>query len=176
MAEEPQSAEVVVEGPKKKGLPKKTLGIVAGVAILQGVGFLVVFKMMGGSPEPAHGDQNPVIEPAASQPVQGAEVRLLKSFKVPNDRAGVLRIYDIDLSIVIPIDRKEEVEQLVAERSASIADRVARIVRGATEQMLRETDLRALRDQLEMGIEEIIGDEDLVQRVLIPKFVPIRAQ
>ena len=36
--------------PKQKRLPM-VLGIVAGMAVLQGVGFFVIFKMMGGRPD-----------------------------------------------------------------------------------------------------------------------------
>ncbi len=177
MADNPEQTTEAAEQPKKKGLPTKLLAIILGIAVVQGVGFFVVFKFFGGSPEAAHGEGNPVLEAVATtQPTVGAEVQLLKGFKVPNDKAGVLRIYDLDLSVVVDTEQKEDIEKLVEERKASIADTVARIVRGATARMLGEDDLRVLRGQLMQGLEDIFQDDTLVQRVLIPKFVPIRAE
>lgn len=175
MADEPENAGVE-QAPPKKGLSKKLLAIIGGAVVLQGVLFFVVFKFIGGSPEAAHGDQNPALEDANVPDVSGyAEVQLMRGFKVPNDQTGVLRIYDIDLSVVVPADKKEELETLFEERGGEIADRIARIVRGATEEMLREIDLRVLRAQIRTALQEIVRDEKLVQRVLIPKFLPIRA-
>jgi flagellar basal body-associated protein FliL len=177
MAEEPQNpAGDESSEPKKKGFPKKTLGIVLGVAILQGAAFFAVFKFASSGPEAAHGEGSPAIEAASSQPTIGAEVELLRSFKVPNDKSGVLRIYDLDLSVVVPLDEKERMTKLGADHGGEIADAVARIVRGATDRMLREDDLRILRGQLLDELRAITRDEELVRRVLIPKFVPIRAE
>lgn len=177
MADEPESkaADESSEG-KKRGLSKKTLGIVLGVALLQGIAFFVVFKLASGGPAAAHGEGSHAIEAATSQPAVGAEVVVLKSFKVPNDKSGVLRIYDVDLSVVVPMHQKEHMTQLVDDRRGEISDAVARVVRGATDRMLREDDLRILRAQLQEELRNITHEEDLVQRVLIPKFVPIRAE
>ncbi len=159
--------------PPKKRLPM-TLGIVAAVAVLQGVGFFIVFKFVGGRPDAAHGETSHVIEGAAtSQPVTLAEVALIKSFKVPNDKTGRMWLYDMDVAVVVRADLKERMEKLAAERAGEIADCVARIVRGATERMLKEDDLRVLRTQLVQGFNEITQDEQLIQRVLIPRFVPL---
>lgn len=161
--------------PRTK-LPR-TLGIVLGVAVAQGVAFFVIFKVAGGGPEAAHGEQSHAIEAApSSQTAGGAEVALLRSFKVPNDKSGVLRVYDIDLSVVVAAADKARVETLVERHAGAIADCVAGIVRGATDRMLREDDLRVLRAQLLEGLREVTGDEHLIQRVLIPKFVPLRAE
>lgn len=163
------------EAAPKKKLPK-TLIIVLGVAIGEAVVFGVLFKVAGGGPAAAHGEgQHAVQGPVATQPVGVAEVLLVKSFRVPNDKSGRLYIYDLDISVVVPLDAKERMETLVKERGGEIGDRIARIVRGASDRMLREDDLRALRQQLLEGLREISRDEILVQRVLIPRFVPMRS-
>ena len=157
--------------PAKKRFSKKTLGIVLGAAIFQGVAFFVIFKVAGSSPEPAHGEGSHAIE--AEQPVSEAEVALLRGFRVPNDKSGRMWIYDIDISIVVTSDKQVEMEKLAESHAGEISDRVARILRAATPQMLGEDDLRVLRDQLAEGLNEITGDEDLIQRILIPRLVPI---
>jgi flagellar basal body-associated protein FliL len=114
--------------------------------------------------------------PAAAASATGlAEVIILKNFRVPNKKSGRLFIYDMDVSIVVPAADKPRLEKITKERSGEIADAVARIMRRATEKTLTEDDLRALRQQIKEGILEVIKEEKLVQRILIPRFVPIRA-
>jgi flagellar basal body-associated protein FliL len=67
------------------------------------------------------------------------------------------------------------VEGLVKQRSGEIGDRIARILRSASDRVLKEDDLRALRQQVLETLREIVEDENLIQRVLIPRFVPMRA-
>ncbi len=158
---------------KKKRLPM-VLGIVAGMAVLQGVGFFVIFKMMGGRPAAAHGEDNHAVEaPPASQPATLIEVPLLKGVRVPNDKSGRMWLYDFDLVVVVPADKKDAMAKLATDRAGEIADCVARVVRGASDRMLREDNLSVLRSQLLQGFNEISGDDKLIERVLIPRFVPL---
>lgn len=168
-------ADEVEQAAAKKGFPKKTIGIVLGIALLQGGAFFAVFKMAGGGPDPALADAAATAEEEGEMTTAGAEVVLLKAFKVPNDKSGRMIIYDIDISVVVPQPRREPMVELVEERSGEIADRVARIIRGATPEMLGEDDLTILRDQIHRMLLEIVGDETLVRRVLIPRLVPIPA-
>lgn len=178
MADRPDnpSAQADEAGRRKRFSPR-LLAIVGAVAVLQSAGFFVVFKVFGSHPEAAHGEHNPAIAGAnASAGTKMAEVVVLKSFKVPNDQTGVLRIYDLDLSVVVPADQVRRMESLLEERSGEIGDRVARILRGATDEMLRENDLRVLKAQVQRALEELTRDKTLVQRVLIPRLMPIRAE
>jgi flagellar basal body-associated protein FliL len=169
--EEPQPQAGIAK-PKKR-LPL-TLGIVLSVAIAEAAVFFIVFKFVGGGPQTAKAEGGHVVE-AASQPVGLAEVPLLKGFRVPNDKLGRMYIYDLDLSVVVPEDHKERMEGVVKHRSAEIGDRIARIMRSATDRMLKEDDLRALRQQILEALREVVEDDNLVQRVLIPRFVPMRS-
>lgn len=171
----------MAEKTAKEGSPAKpkkrmptTLAIVLGVAIAEAAVFFVVFKYVGGGPQEAHAAEAVTVEPA-TQPVGLAEVPVLKNFRVPNDKLGRMYLYDLDLSVVVPEDQKERVEGLVQNRSGEIGDRIARIMRSATDRVLKEDDLRALRQQMLETLREIFEDEELVQRVLIPRFVPMRS-
>lgn len=171
MATEPVENEAA--SPNKRKLPK-TLILVLAVAIAEALVFVGIFKFAGGGPEPVHGEGSHVIEgDAASEAVGMAEVQVVRSFRVPNDKSGRMFIYDLDISVVVPADEKERMEQIVEQRSAEFGDRIARIVRGANHRMLGEDDLRALREQLLEGLREIANDQSLIQRVLIPRFVPM---
>jgi flagellar basal body-associated protein FliL len=162
------------DSPPKKKFPK-TIAIVAAIAVVQGAGFFAIFKFVGGGPKPAHGEENHAVESAPAAPVEEgvAEVLLLKSFKVPNDKSGRMFIVDIDISVVVAAGHKDKMKQIAEERAGEIGDRVARIVRWATPEMMAQDDLRILRSQLAEGLAEVIEDKQLVQRVLIPRFVPI---
>jgi flagellar basal body-associated protein FliL len=157
----------------KKRLPM-TVGIVLGVALAEAAVFFIVFKFAGGGPQAAHAEASHAVEPA-TQPAGVAEVPVLKSFRVPNDKLGRMYLYDLDLSVVVPLDQKEHMEGLVKQRSGEIGDRIARIMRSATDRVLKEDDLRALRQQMLETLREIVEDESLIQRVLIPRFVPMRS-
>ena len=89
MAKEAVQEEAVEVVEPKKGFSKKKIGIIAGVAVLQAAAFFGVFKFAQSGPRPAHGEDSHVIEnDPTSQPVEYAELLLLKSFKVPNTSSG----------------------------------------------------------------------------------------
>lgn len=160
------------EGSPKKGFSKKTLGIVLGVAILQGGAFFAVFKLAGASPDPAAASETADLKDVEST-VGVAEIALLKRFRVPNEKRGTPYIYDMDISVVVPENRKADMEAFVTERSAEIADEIAQVVRAATPDMLAEDRLEILRAQFHDVLTKITNDNELIQRVLIPRFVPM---
>ena len=104
-----------------------------------------------------------------------AEVTVQRNLRVPNEKSGRMWIYDMDITVVVSTNDKERLEGLVKQRAGEIGDTLAGIVRSAPDRMLRETDLRALRYQVMEALREIVGEENLIQRVLIPRFVPIPA-
>jgi flagellar basal body-associated protein FliL len=159
----------------KKGFPKKTLIIVLGIALVQGAAFFAVYKFAGGSPQAAHGQGSHVVEgDAADKPVGVAEITLLRNYKVPNQKSGKTIIYDLDISVVVSADREEEMEELVGSRGGEIADRISHVMRSATVDMLREDDgLLRLKAQIAKEVAEMAEDDELILRVLIPRFVPI---
>lgn len=158
--------------PKKKS--KKLLFIIGGaVALLQGAGLFLYFKMSGGGPAEAQAGHGPVIAPPPAPEAHLTEVELLKSFRVPNDKTGRMQIFDIDISVVVPEDKHEAFTKLTEQRAAEVADRVSRVLRGATPDMMREDDLQLLREQLKHTLDELTGDPEMIVRILIPHFLPI---
>jgi len=159
---------------KKKRIPT-TVVIVAVVAIVEGIGFYAAAKLFGSGPEASYGEpgehymqgENPTAQAAS------AEVVLLEEFKAPNTKSGRLYIYDLNIVIKVPAHEKERVEGVVAERKGEISDIVARIVRSADPRILAEDELKTLRMQVQHALTPILRDEDLVERVLIPRCVPI---
>jgi hypothetical protein len=168
----PEEAEANPQQTPKKGLPTKKIGIILGVAILQGGAFFAVFKMAGSSPDPAAATEMANLE-ETPQSVGVAEIALLKRFRVPNEKRGTPYIYDMDLSVVVPENRRDDMDKIASERSAEIADEIAQVVRAATPDMLAEDRLEILRAQFHEVLTRITNDNELIQRVLIPRFVPL---
>ena len=152
-----------------------TFIIVAAVALVEAVAFVAVIKFFGGGPSVAYGvDDNHVLdggEPGATGNL--AEVVLLETFKVPNNKTGQTVVYDFDITIAVPVARKAEMEQIIQSRDGELRDRIAQIIRQARPQVLQEDDFGTLRMLIKRTLNELAGDEEMIQRVLIPRCMPI---
>lgn len=153
-----------------------TLVVVIGVALLEGVLFFVAIKVFGGGPTASYGtgDGHVTDGPPPAQETDFTEVVLLERFRVPNSKSGLMIIYDVDISVVVPESRREAMEELLKTRDGAISDRVAMTIRQASPRVLEEDDLGTLRMLLKQALGELIGDQETVERVLIPRFVPMR--
>lgn len=162
---------------KKKGLPLMTIGVIAAVAILEAGVFFIALKYFGGNAELAYGESDHLLEEQEVAEVKTAEVQLLTGFRVPNDKDGRMRIYDIDVTLVVPADNEEQHEELVMsieKRKGELSDRAAQIIRSASPRVMNEDDYRTLRHQFQRAFTDVLRDPDAVVRVLIPRCVPMR--
>ncbi len=177
-AEKEKDEQAPAAAPAKAGrkLPMKLILIVAA-AVVQGALLFAVTKMFGGGPQSAHGQEaghEDVLEgPNPADTPKSIEFELLKAFRVPNESRGRLYIYDLDISVKVAAQRKADMDLLVTERRAELADRVAAIVRSATPDVLNEPELKTLRMKFKYAIGAVADDTDLVLEVLIPRCVPI---
>jgi flagellar basal body-associated protein FliL len=165
----------VATPPTKCGSMKGTLIIVVVVALLEGGAFFGAMKFFGGGPAPSYGSEgNHAVEgpPPPPEPAS-AELMLLKNFRVPNLKSGRTIVYDFDISVAVPEDRKAEIEDLAKNHDAEIRDRVFQIIRQCRPAVLEEDDFATLRMLLARGLGEIFGDAELIQRVLIPHCLPL---
>jgi len=161
----------------KKGGAATTAIIVLVVAVVEGAAFFAATKFFGAGPTATYGAEGAHVlspEPAQTEPPAVlAEVSLLKGFRVPNNKSGRTVIYDFDISVAVPDSRKAAFEELVRNRDAEIRDRAFQIIRQARPRVLEEDDFATLRALLKRALSEIAGDEDLIQRVLIPRCLPL---
>lgn len=176
----PEAEAPVKEGAaKKKPKVPKVLILVLVISVVEGAGFYALSKMFGGGPQATYGAEGAnghLLEgEEAKQVPTTAEIEVLNRFRVPNDRSGRLYIYDFDVAMKVPGLRLEDAKKLVTERSREISDRIARIVRAADPPILREPELKELRTQLRQAIGEVIGDQELIVEILIPRCVPVRS-
>ncbi|MFH1745725.1 MAG: hypothetical protein ABIG44_01640 [Planctomycetota bacterium] len=163
-------------GSSKRSWLMTTLTVVVVVALVEAGAVFLTFKFFGTRPNVSYGETEHVISDAEApgEPQEFAEVSLLRKFKVPNNKSGRTVIYDFDISLVVPAGQKEALEELVVARDSAIRDRVAQTIRQASQRVLNEDDFETLRILLKHALGDVLGDEETVARVLIPRCVPIQ--
>lgn len=177
-AEAAAPAAPPAETAKKKGGLPMTAIIIAGVTLVEAVGFFLAFKFLGGGPQPAHGETKPSIvhgEEPKKEHAETVEMELLKKFWVPNSRRGTQWVYDFDLAVKVSATKEEKMSELLEKKRSEISDQIAAIVRSLDPQYLDEPDLKTFRIQVQRAINEIADDPDLVHSVLVPRCVPMRS-
>lgn len=176
-----EDAPAPAEAKPKKKFPM-TIVLIVVVAAMQGAGFYVGAKFFGAGPQVAHGKTEDSHHMKGEEPPpekandEVAEISLLKSFKVPNNKAGRMYIYDLDIVAKVRASQKAAVTKFVGERPAELSDTVARIVRSAEPKVMAEDELKALRMQIRGALNEISSNPELIEQILIPRCVPIRVE
>ncbi len=184
MAEEPTEA-VQAAAPDAAGGgdgKKKILvgGLVLGVMVLEGVGLYVGMKMFGSGPEQAAAGDGIVGKDKDASSAK-PEVPIVK-IKVPNRKTGKTYLYDIEVAATInvpegktPETYKPEVEGKLANHDNAIRDRLSYLIRTADPQQLEEPGLVMIRRQIKAELDKILGDEKILDQILIPRWTPLRA-
>lgn len=170
-------AEETAKPTKKKRKIPKTAVIVAGVMVVEAVGFIGAMKMFGSGPSDTYGaDGEHYVQgnDPTTQPVT-AEVIVLKKTKLANNKSGRAHIYDMDITVMVASDRKKDMEKLVDEHGGEIGDRISMVVRSADPAVLEDPEFRILKMKFREVFAKISGDPSLVLRVLIPRSVKMRA-
>ena len=165
----PQGDEL--QRPRRKSL--LLVSILGGVMLAEGVGLFFVMRMFGSGPQETLAEltQEGLAEP---QEPAAAEVKIAQ-FKALNEKSGHTFVVDIELSARVPAGRQAEVESLVNLRKDTVLDRFNQLVRSADPKHLKEEDLATLRRLMTAELSGILGDEDLVDEVLITRFNKFRA-
>ncbi|TVQ61705.1 MAG: hypothetical protein EA378_08140 [Phycisphaerales bacterium] len=171
MADE-QQAEA--SPPKKKSM--KTILIVAGLMILEGVAVLGFVMMTGLAPgltkamdlqgEDAADRERPV------------EILLMED-KFPNLTTGRVWLYDAQIWLRVRQKNVPRVEQIMERRRAEIAEQVGLIFSRAQDRQLKEPGRETITRQLQTYLQEVFEhDADglpRVERVMVPVLKPILA-
>ncbi len=164
------SEEFVSDSPSTpSGKGKKLLIIgVAGFMLLEGVGLFLLTKMMYQQPEAAQATITE--EEKALQNVQEEIELTLPELSSFNKREGRLFIYKLVVTIRVPKDSSEEIQKILEARESTILDRFNTVIRSAETKYLNEPGLDTIRRQFRFELEKILGDDELILELLIPKF------
>jgi hypothetical protein len=156
--------------PEKKGMPIKTIGVVAGLMIAEAVG---VFLFVSAT--------NPHVQAAAAQTIKGADQTDLEaSVEVPliedkfqNMQTGRVWIWDTEIVLKVRARNKDFVTKELERRQAEIAEGVALIFRRSPHSNLKEPGLETINRQLAAYMNQVLGKDaegkERLERVVIPK-------
>jgi len=164
-----------VQTPAESNKRKQTIVMIAAVAaimLLEAGGIFLAVRFFGGGPAPA--EAVGLVEKPITELSDDVEVPVVK-FKAPNMKTGKLFLYDIEVYARVKKDRAEELTKILETYKATVEDRLARVIRSADPQDLREDGLETLRRQIKHELSQIVGDEKMIEEILIPRCTPFRA-
>lgn len=99
------------------------------------------------------------------------------ALRAPNVKTGRRYLYDLAVFASVKEANRSKLERVLKERKATVEDRIRTIVAECDPDKLgggSEPGLETLRRQIKYQIQEIAGD-DIVVEVLIPRCIPFRA-
>jgi flagellar basal body-associated protein FliL len=180
-----QTADTPVVGGKKKQT-LMMLGVLLAVMAVEGGGIYFAVKFFGGGPKAAvaegladpaksvggHGGEGGEGE-KAGEFTQDAELPVAK-LKAPNMKSGRLFLYDIEVYAKTKKDKADTLKKMLEGFKATIEDRLSRVVRSAEPQDLQEDGLETIRRQVKHELGQIVGDEKMIEEILIPKCTPFK--
>jgi flagellar basal body-associated protein FliL len=161
-------AEGAAEKPGKKGLPIKTIAIVAIIMVVEAALVIFAFGLMGGpkesKAEPAelHDDESNLT----------TEIEIVAE-RFQNLTTGRVWVWDIEVYVQTKQKNQERVERVLEQRGAELKEGLGRIVSSAQHTQLKEPDRQSINRQFAAFLEKILGNDSdgkpLIERVLIPK-------
>ena len=168
------AAEVNADAPPASGGKKKllTIGIVAGIMLVEGVGIFLAVRMTAEPPvaEGAEAIQNP------DELIKQMDVELpLVECDAINRKSGQGIIVHLASSVRVTADNEERVGKLIEKRQSTIKDRVQMVLRSADPQHLNEPTLDTLKRQIKHESDKILEDDALILEVLITQILQSRS-
>lgn len=169
MAEEQANNAEATPAPVEGGKSKlKTMLILFGVLALEGGGIFFATKMMYKTEEVQA--EEPTGEEKHMQALKDQIELALPELNAYNKRDGRLFMYNFQVTIRVQSDKKEQIEEALELRESTIKDRFNTVIRRAETKFLNEPELKTIRRQLQHELESIIGDDQVIEELLIPKF------
>lgn len=139
--------------------------------IVEGAGIFIVMKMVGSDPDPTVGMEQalvPTTKPwAESQEIPVAKVRVL------NSSGSRAMLYNVRVVVRVHNENVERVDEFIKGRAGTVEDTIGRVIRSADERHLGEPGLETLKRQVRHELGKLLGDDTLIEQVLIPDCMPM---
>lgn len=184
-AQNPPAPEAAADAPPKKRGKLIPILMLVGIMGVEGVGVFFLTKMLSGS-EPATAEGAEVAEgeggekPAAEGADGGDPTKVVPATPIEVDLAecrpsnrgtGKLVTIKLRVSALITGVDAEKAKEIVTTNKARINDRVNIVIRSATPQELNEPGLETIKRRLKQEMARVLGDEKLIQEILIPEMM-----
>lgn len=170
-APEPAAVEAAPPASGRKRLV--TILIVLGVMGVEGVGVFALTRFLSPTPKVSLADHAGPDDPAKPDelpPDEHAEVPLVQC-RLTNRQGVRTQAISISVSALTKAKNKEGLQKLVEGMKSRINDRVNVVVRAATDEVLDQPGLNTLKRQLKSEIDGILGDDRLVEEVLVGELI-----
>ena len=171
--DKPKGAETESTGSKKKKKALLPIAIVGGLMLLEGAGVFFATRYMGSGPLDAAAGEGETDEQEAADG-NALEISII-DITGPNRKTGRIFVYNVQVAARIAEADQEKVEELVKKHRMTLEDRLTNIIRASSPQVLQEDGLETMRRQFRAEINKVFNDENVIQEVLFPKFMPHRA-
>ncbi len=173
MADQPEAPQAAK--PKSKKL--YTALILLAIMAAEGGVIFGAMRFFGASPVPAAAHEVDSEEGQGQDTMaagHAAEVLIAETDAFSN-RSGRLYVYHLQVKAVVKSVNQETIKKLVEERAGTISDRISTVIRGADPEHLNEPGLETIRRQIQFELDKILGDEALIEELLIPRLLQSRA-
>lgn len=141
---------------------------------LEGGGIFLAMKIFGSAPQEV--DAAAMMgEGMTGWNDAGFVEMVIADLEAPHIKTGKAFIYDIRIAVRIRPEGKEAVEKLLASHKEMLMDRLNRIIRAAEPAQLEEDGLEVIRRQMKYELDQALGDETIIEEVLLPRFIKMRA-
>lgn len=158
--------------PEKKKRPWKAIVIIAVVMLAEGGAVFFATTWIGGGPVSVEG-VTPGADAEAPPEDDNTEIRIA-DLMVPNRKTGRVMVYEITIAGRVGKDEAEALTELVKQKRLLIDDRLSNIIRSVDPRILAEDGLEALKRQMRFEINKLLGDENAIRELLIPKLMQHR--
>jgi flagellar basal body-associated protein FliL len=156
--------------PAEGGKKRKLMGPVLVLLVLvgEGLGVFVATKMIYRT-EPVQAAP-PTAEETRLESLQQEVEVALPEVRAFNKREGRIYICNLEVVLRVRADKVEEIQKMLEARKSTISDRLNTVIRSADVKTLNEPGLETLRRQFRFELDSLLGDDQLILELLIPKF------
>ncbi len=146
-------------------------GALLGIMAIEALVVLVLVKHFTRGPAAAEAaSARGLVLDAGKTTPQDVEVEVVK-LRAQNERSQRQVIYDVEVVVSVSDANKDKLNEVLQRRKATVQDRLARVIRAAEPERFTEPDLRTLRKQFQTELNLVVGDDQIIQEVLIPSIV-----
>lgn len=177
MAKEPEKKEQDAASEAQPAPPamKKgrfgTIGLVGGIMLLEGVGIFAAMKFLGSDPDPTVGMEQGLTP--TTKPWEESQELLVAKVRVLNSNGPKAMLYNVKVVVRVHHQNQSKVQEFCDSRKSTVEDAISRVIRSAEERHLGEPGLETLKRQIRHELGVLLGDDSLVEQVLIPECMPM---
>lgn len=167
-----KGADSAEAAPARKGLPLKTLIVVAALMLVEGVGLFFVLGSLGGPKASSAATDSKHLAHDESEETE--EVRLLEKEdeRFQNLASGQVWVWNVSIYLQVKTKNTERVERVLEGRKAEIKEGLSQIIGRSQIAQLKEPERQTLNRQVAVLLDKIMGQDSegkpLIERILIP--------